>query len=150
MTLDTRLSPCALLRAIILTILHCAVFLPPGASAQTFDHGILYDLTEIAYDHSDPPSPRIALRPRQDASSATPSSTFASVASTAAVQTSSPLATSLPHPFDSSLGNNFTSPTCPQFFHSFLSLQEFQQCLPLSLLLQVRLRSPVDPYHFSY
>ncbi|TKA53928.1 hypothetical protein B0A55_12302, partial [Friedmanniomyces simplex] len=42
----------------------------------------------------------------------------------------------LPSPFDSTLGNNFTSPTCPAFFQSFLTNETFQQCLPLSLLLQ--------------
>jgi len=43
----------------------------------------------------------------------------------------------LPRPFDSSLGNNFTSESCPAFFHDFLGDQNFQRCLPLSLLLQV-------------
>ncbi|KXL42356.1 MAG: hypothetical protein FE78DRAFT_82752 [Acidomyces sp. 'richmondensis'] len=44
--------------------------------------------------------------------------------------------TSLPRPFDSSLGNNFTSPSCPEFFHSFLTNSSFKDCLPLSMLLQ--------------
>ncbi|CAK3893508.1 Hypothetical predicted protein [Lecanosticta acicola] len=42
----------------------------------------------------------------------------------------------LPTPFDSSLGNNFTSSTCPTFFQNFLHAQAFRDCLPLSLLLQ--------------
>lgn len=37
------------------------------------------------------------------------------------------------------MGNNFTSPSCPAFFNSFLNNQTFQDCLPFSLLLQVRL-----------
>lgn len=44
----------------------------------------------------------------------------------------------LPKPFDSNLGNNFTSPSCPTFFHNFLNNDSFRNCLPLSLLLQVR------------
>jgi hypothetical protein len=45
---------------------------------------------------------------------------------------------SLPHPFDTNLGNNFTAPSCPTFFHNFLNSNDFNDCLPFSLLLQVR------------
>lgn len=45
-------------------------------------------------------------------------------------------ASSLPKPFDSNLGNNFTTSTCPEFFQSFLNDAKFEACLPLSLLLQ--------------
>lgn len=48
---------------------------------------------------------------------------------------------SLPHPFDTSLGNNFTSPSCPAFFNSFLNSDSFNNCLPFSLLLQVRINA---------
>ena len=44
---------------------------------------------------------------------------------------------SLPHPFDTSLGDNFTAPSCPAFFNSFLNSDSFNNCLPFSLLLQV-------------
>jgi hypothetical protein len=44
--------------------------------------------------------------------------------------------TALPSPFDSSLGSNFTSQSCPDFFNSFLSNTTFQSCVPVSLLLQ--------------
>lgn len=44
----------------------------------------------------------------------------------------------LPHPFDTSLGNNFTAPSCPTFFNNFLKSKDFNDCLPFSLLLQVR------------
>ena len=43
----------------------------------------------------------------------------------------------LPSPFDSNLGNNFTTSSCPAFFQSFLNSEPFKQCLPFSLLLQV-------------
>ncbi|EMC94786.1 hypothetical protein BAUCODRAFT_56498, partial [Baudoinia panamericana UAMH 10762] len=42
----------------------------------------------------------------------------------------------LPHPFDSTLGNNFTASSCPNFFRGFLNNDTFTSCLPLSLLLQ--------------
>ncbi|KLJ05787.1 hypothetical protein EMPG_10760 [Blastomyces silverae] len=42
----------------------------------------------------------------------------------------------LPSPFDSNLGSNFTNPACEGFFHSFLGNSSFQDCLPISLLLQ--------------
>ena len=44
--------------------------------------------------------------------------------------------TPLPAPFDTSLGNNFTSDACPNFFTSFLGNVTFKSCLPVSLLLQ--------------
>lgn len=102
---------------------------------------------ELVYDRSPPPPrPRMGLYARQvDASSTSsaiiaPSSTGS--ATTSSIATASPSAgAALPRPFDSSLGNNFTSPSCPAFFNSFLSNKTFQDCLPFSLLLQVRLRS---------
>ncbi|GAM83400.1 hypothetical protein ANO11243_013880 [Dothideomycetidae sp. 11243] len=42
----------------------------------------------------------------------------------------------LPRPFDTSLGNNFTSSGCLPFFESFLSNDTFNACSPMSLLLQ--------------
>ena len=51
---------------------------------------------------------------------------------------------SLPQPFDTSLGNNFTNPSCPQFFNSFLNDPTFTSCVPLSLLLMVR--TPFTPH----
>ncbi|KAI9786079.1 MAG: hypothetical protein M1816_008107 [Peltula sp. TS41687] len=41
-----------------------------------------------------------------------------------------------PRPFDTSLGANFTSTNCPNFFQQFLGNPEFSACLPFSLLLQ--------------
>ncbi len=70
--------------------------------------------------------------------------TPASSATTAPSSTESPMSVSpstpyspLPSPFDTSLGNNFTNPSCPTFFQSFLSNSTFKSCLPFSLLLQV-------------
>lgn len=44
---------------------------------------------------------------------------------------------SLPRPFDTGLGNNYTNPNCPVFINGFLRNDTFTSCLPLSLLLQV-------------
>lgn len=44
--------------------------------------------------------------------------------------------TGLPLPFDTSLGSNFTSTMCPDYFSHFLSDSTFLSCLPMSLLLQ--------------
>ncbi|KAL8869395.1 MAG: hypothetical protein Q9174_004300 [Haloplaca sp. 1 TL-2023] len=45
-------------------------------------------------------------------------------------------ASSLPRPFDTGLGNNYTQPNCPVFINSFLRNETFTSCLPFSLLLQ--------------
>ncbi|KAI4180973.1 MAG: hypothetical protein L6R41_006906 [Letrouitia leprolyta] len=43
---------------------------------------------------------------------------------------------SLPRPFDSGLGNNYTQPNCPIFINNFLRNDTFISCHPFSLLLQ--------------
>lgn len=45
---------------------------------------------------------------------------------------------SLPRPFDTGLGNNYTNPACPVFMNNFLRNETFNSCVPFSLLLQVR------------
>ncbi|KAI4121632.1 MAG: hypothetical protein LQ347_006790, partial [Umbilicaria vellea] len=63
---------------------------------------------------------------------------FSSSASSTGTVMTAPASTNvpLPRPFDTSLGSNFTSPDCPNFFSSFLGNSTFTSCLPLSLLLQ--------------
>ena len=114
---------------------------------------------EILVDRSEPPTPQMRQR-RQDTSpsdlpsailpsSLTPTSTLGgssetnspsrtTASKTSTFATASPTSTQspLPSPFDGSLGNNFTSPSCPAFFQNFLSNTSFSQCLPFSLLLQ--------------
>ena len=46
------------------------------------------------------------------------------------------ITTPLPTPFDTSLGSNFTTSSCPSFFSTFLGNATFQSCIPVSLLLQ--------------
>lgn len=81
------------------------------------------------------------------------SSVVASASSAAA--TSTGIATApgtgkgtLPQPFDTSLGNNFTSSACPAYFTKFLADSTFQTCYPFSLLLQVSVVSRFESGHF--
>ncbi|KAI9668686.1 MAG: hypothetical protein M1829_005299 [Trizodia sp. TS-e1964] len=72
------------------------------------------------------PSPVAAdLRRRQDS---TPSASSSAAAA--------PTPTSLPVPFDTSIGANYTSQACPNFFQRFLANTTFTSCAPLSLMLQ--------------
>ncbi|KAK2791829.1 hypothetical protein FQN51_002016 [Onygenales sp. PD_10] len=41
----------------------------------------------------------------------------------------------LPSPFDSNIGTNFTTRSCPQFFENFLTNATFQDCHAMSMLL---------------
>lgn len=85
---------------------------------------------EILFDRRTPPEPSTTpfVRRDDDASSSTSSSASATSSTTAP--------STLPSPFDSSLGTNFTSQSCPDFFSSFLSNTTFQSCVPISLMLQ--------------
>ena len=67
--------------------------------------------------------------------SSTPASSLKPTA-TGTTPSGTVVASALPSPFDSSLGSNFTSQACPDFFESFLSNTTFQACVPVSLLLQ--------------
>ncbi|WPG97944.1 Hypothetical protein R9X50_00072700 [Acrodontium crateriforme] len=126
-----------------------AFLLCPGAMASD-----LYEAMELGYrgelifDQSEPPvPPQVHLMRRQDVSSSVLSTSTAlstsAITTTSSTSSGSGLTTatssstnSLPTPFDTSLGNNFTASSCPQFFHTFLSNTIFQSCLPLSLLLE--------------
>lgn len=120
-------------------------------SAQASLHGSSILERELVYDRRPAPKPRMGLHARQDDSSSSPAATTTATSglssidapsstssiSESQIQTASSVPTSLPRPFDSSIGNNFTEPSCPQFFNDFLSNDTFQECLPFSLLLQV-------------
>jgi len=120
-------------------------------SVQASLHGSSILERELVFDRRPAPKPRMGLHARQDDSSSSPAATttFSSIdapsstssISESEIQTASSVPTSLPRPFDSSLGNNFTEPSCPQFFNDFLSNDTFQECLPFSLLLKVSSRS---------
>lgn len=94
---------------------------------------------EILFDTRAAP---MAVVARQEAS--IPSTTIAASSASATTGSSSQAISqttsapfTLPSPFDHSLGNNFTSSTCPSFFSTFLSDPDFENCRPLSLLLGV-------------
>lgn len=85
----------------------------------------------LLFDRSPPPEPFMQqFLKRAERSTSTSSSASSSSSSTASSD-------ALPIPFDTALGNNFTTSSCPAFFKSFLSNDTFNECVPLSLLLQV-------------
>lgn len=144
--------PVSVAQKLTLVLLCCLLFLCRGTDAQSVYGASEVFPRELLFDRSEPPPlPHMLLERRQeggDDSSATIASTtirpnYDASATAAATETglaiASPTAVAdLPRPFDTSLGNNFTSTTCPTFFSSFLNNQTFKDCLPLSLLLQVR------------
>jgi hypothetical protein len=82
----------------------------------------------LLFDSSTPPEPY----PPQFLKRAASTSSSAPSVSTASSD-------ALPRPFDAGLGNNFTTSSCPIFFKQFLSDNTFNECVPLSFLLQVSL-----------
>jgi hypothetical protein len=134
-----------------LHILFCMLVWTAQATRVAELNGLLYDPNPL----QKPESPLQAhLFPRAKPSST--SSTLPSQATltlltstgaaAATVDPSAATPTALPQPFDSSLGNNFTSSSCPAFFRSFLNDATFKQCYPLSLLLQVSQRDQSCPH----
>ena len=138
------------LQSLIFAVMFCLVFSCPGAGA----HGVyvaspLEERTELVFDRSEPPAQPKRLHARQETTISLPTSTSSSTnisasASSSASSVASGISTAaptgfspLPTPFDSSLGNNFTASSCPEFFQSFLSNSTFNECKPFSLLLQV-------------
>ena len=124
------------------------VFLSIVLCCQQVDAGnahgshLLHRRTDLLFDKRGPPEPRMRLKPRSEASHRVDptdhrhrsgSITEDPGLATAGQESLIPL----PHPFDTSLGNNFTAISCPTFFNTFLTNDTFNACLPLSLLLQV-------------
>jgi hypothetical protein len=136
-------------RNLIFALLCALLFFCQTVQANV--HGSSIFDRELVYDRRPAPKPRMGIYARQDDSSSSSATTTSesyrilappstsSVSSS--IQTATSLSTSLPRPFDSSIGNNFTQPSCPQFFNSFLSNTTFQECLPFSMLLQVSMNS---------
>ena len=143
---------CSNINTNILTWLSVLVLLFSAVAAEGRVHPALQKLarrSELLIDRSPRPEPPIRrmLMERDPKSSSTesPIASFtlvtatgagaAAAAATQTVDTSKP--TSLPQPFDTTLGNNFTNPACPIYFTKFLGDPQFQQCYPFSFLLQV-------------
>jgi hypothetical protein len=139
-----------------LLLLCCLLLLPNGVTA-----GRIYGASEVLprellFDRSEVPEVPscMPLVARQDSSKTSASTTIKPKTSASATESSIQTATqtgnaALPRPFDSSIGTNFTSSTCPDFFNDFLSNQTFNDCLPFSLLLQVSRHLLQDNVHKS-
>ncbi|KXT19009.1 hypothetical protein AC579_8736 [Pseudocercospora musae] len=129
-----------------LSVIFCLLLCRGTNAGQVYAAATEVFPRELLFDRSPPPPlPRMRLDKRQDedSSSVLPSTTIrpsdvsgSATATESSVQTATDTATALPQPFDTNLGNNFTSTTCPTFFTDFLNNQTFKDCLPFSLLLQ--------------
>ena len=124
---------------VCLIILLCFCSPCVGAAATPYDQdeqatqALTSTESVLLFDRSTPPEPYLQhflKRAASTSSSAAPVSTAAS--------------DGLPRPFDTGLGNNFTTSSCPAFFRDFLSDDAFNECVPLSLLLQVSLERSKD------
>lgn len=115
------------------------------------DEELLWIGEDLLVDLSEAPvPPRMHLEARSDGNS--PSSPTASSQAAATSLNTDPSAassaTAIPQPFDSALGNNFTT-SCQSFFQRFLSNATFNACHPFSLLLQVCLSLQTSPRYFD-
>ena len=130
----------------------CFMALCGGAAAADRQHPSLEKLARrngLLVDPSHRPEPPSFHRRNKGSDSSTSSTSYAPIqASTvtllstgnpAAIATAqpNPSPTALPQVFDSNIGNNFTSTTCPTFFEKLDTNSEFHECYPLSLLLTV-------------
>lgn len=82
-----------------------------------------------------PVAPLMHLQRRQDDATTTASAS-ASKETIATDPNAAPSNFKIPTPFDTSLSNNFTA-SCSKFFQALLTDGEFNDCHPLSLMLQV-------------
>lgn len=118
----------------------------PSLQKLALRGGLLVDLS----DRPEPPMFQPMERRDNKEESASSSTSYApsqastatllttnTAAATAATAASIATPTALPQVFDSNIGNNFTSQTCPTFFETLLTDDTFQECYPLSLLLTV-------------
>ncbi len=144
----TRTRPWVTLQSVLCAILFSIMWCSQGVAAHNvYVADFVAVGSELVFDRSEPPARPLHLHARQESASSlptgipAPTSSNQSAPSTTAsgdLNTATPtLSTALPSPFDSTLGSNFTTQSCPNFFQSFLSNTTFQHCLPLSLLLQV-------------
>ena len=125
------------LHSLMFAVLFSVLFCSHGVNAGYAHPAHRLGATELLFDRSEPPVP-LRLRAsttnslhiaRDHGSDSSPNSSIDKKGSSSQIP--------LPSPFDTSLGNNFTSQSCPVFFQSFLTDPTFNDCLPFSLLLQV-------------
>ncbi|QDS71988.1 hypothetical protein FKW77_001574 [Venturia effusa] len=153
------------------TLLLVLALLSDSAAAQQRVHPALQKAArkELLFDRSPAPdSPHRRVLIGRAAASTTPApnndsaaTTKAGAASSGTASASSASATStsiatapasdtgdLPQPFDTSLGNNFTSTACPSYFTKFLADPTFKTCYPFSLLIQASIFTPQTSHAF--
>ncbi|PNS21456.1 Checkpoint serine/threonine-protein kinase BUB1 [Sphaceloma murrayae] len=155
-TWDLSLSLWTLLVIILTCFAHVNASAIPNTQTLDLPSGLHLTATSevVIYDRSTPPT-RVDLARRADGPilvagepTSTPISRKEYVSDDIISDTSQAPTSNLPTPFDTTLGNNFTSSQCLPFFQSFLSNATFNACLPFSLLLQTSsgffqaLRSP--------
>jgi len=116
------------------------------------DEELLWIGEDLLVDLSEAPvPPRMHLEVRSNGNSPSSSPTTSSQAAATSLNTdpgAASSATAIPQPFDSALGNNFTT-SCQSFFQRFLSNATFNACHPFSLLLQVCLSPQTSPRYFN-
>ncbi|GAB7343960.1 hypothetical protein MBLNU457_1902t2 [Dothideomycetes sp. NU457] len=127
---------------VLISMVVLFIFVPSSAASVIPSSGTWASSDiQLLFDTRPAPTPVGHLARRQELSHvgavkvvATKASEPSSSTTASDSTTSNPSA--LPRPFDTTLGNNFTSPSCPAFFNNFLHNASFTACLPLSLLLQ--------------
>jgi hypothetical protein len=112
-------------------------------SAEGVEPAWLEGSSLLVLDTRPPPvAPLMNLYRRQNGEEASPTRSSRAATSTLATDPqATPSDFTIPRPFDTALSNNFTAP-CAAFFRTFLTNNDFLQCHPFSLLLQVRWRAP--------
>jgi hypothetical protein len=146
---QTAIKQWTVFKSCVLTTLFILLSCNTVEASSHSTNGLVAPFGKLVFDHSEPPLRPLRLHVRQAPSESTqstvPTSTSSSISNPTGTSTLAGFSTAaptqqtvLPTPFDSSLGNNFTSPACPAFFQHFLTNDTFKQCLPLSMLLQVR------------
>lgn len=117
---------------LIILLCFCSPCVDATATSYDQDEQATQALTSaesiLLFDRSTPPEPYLQHFLKRAASTSSSASSVSTAASDG-----------LPKPFDTGLGNNFTTSSCPAFFKNFLSDDAFNDCVPLSLLLQVSL-----------
>jgi hypothetical protein len=110
----------------------CAAVTPNDNNDWQATQALTSTESVLLFDRSTPPEPSMQQVLKRAATTSSSASSVSTASSDA-----------LPISFDAGLGNNFTTSSCPAFFQKFLSDDAFNECVPLSLLLQVSL------YHFQ-
>lgn len=105
-----------------------------GTAKTTADKRLKFSSTSTAKPAAATFTP---VNPPDSTSLPSTSSSSSTSAEPTSIVTAPGAGSSLPRPFDTGLGSNYTQESCPQFMNNFLRNETFTSCLPFSLLLQV-------------